>query len=33
MYAREAEVAKPWERKLYRREESLGDRPVTVWGA
>ena len=25
--------AKPWEEKLYRREESLDGRPVTVWGA
>ncbi len=25
--------AKPWEEKLYRREESLGGRNVTVWGA
>ena len=25
--------SKPWEEKLYRREESLGGRPVTVWGA
>ena len=25
--------SKPWEDKLYRREESLGGRPVTVWGA
>ena len=23
----------PWEDKLYRREESQGGRPVTVWGA
>ena len=25
--------SKPWEQKLYRREDSLGGRPVTVWGA
>ena len=25
--------SKPWEEKLYRREESLDGRPVTVWGA
>ena len=25
--------SKPWEEKLYRREESRGGRPVTVWGA
>ncbi len=25
--------SKPWEEKLYRREESLGGWPVTVWGA
>ncbi len=25
--------SKPWEEKLYRREESLEGRPVTVWGA
>ena len=25
--------SKPWERKLYRREESLDGRTVTVWGA
>ena len=25
--------SKPWEEKIYRREESLGGRPVTVWGA
>ena len=25
--------SKPWEEKLYRREESLGGRAVTVWGA
>ncbi len=25
--------SKPWEEKLYRREESLGGRPLTVWGA
>ena len=25
--------SKPWEERLYRREESLGGRPVTVWGA
>ena len=25
--------SKPWEEKLYRREESLGGRPVAVWGA
>ena len=25
--------SKPWAEKLYRREESLGGRPVTVWGA
>ena len=25
--------SKPWEEKLYRREESLGGRTVTVWGA
>ena len=25
--------SKPWEDKLYRRDESLGGRPVTVWGA
>ena len=25
--------SKPWEEKLSRREESLGGRPVTVWGA
>ncbi len=25
--------SKPWEEKLYRREESLGGRNVTVWGA
>ena len=24
---------KPWEEKLYQREESLDGRPVTVWGA
>ena len=23
--------SKPWEEKLYRREESLDGRPVTVW--
>ncbi len=27
------DASKPWEEKLYRREESLGGRPVTVWGA
>ena len=26
-------ASKPWEEKLYRREESLDGRPVTVWGA
>ena len=25
--------AKPWDEKIYRRDESLGGRPVTVWGA
>ena len=25
--------SRPWEEKLYRREESLEGRPVTVWGA
>ena len=25
--------SKPWEERLYRRGESLGGRPVTVWGA
>ncbi len=25
--------SKPWQEKLYRREESLEGRPVTVWGA
>ena len=25
--------SRPWEEKLYRREEALGGRPVTVWGA
>ena len=25
--------SKPWEEKLYRREESLGGKTVTVWGA
>ena len=25
--------SKPWEEKLYRREESIGGRAVTVWGA
>ena len=25
--------SKPWEEKLYRRDESEGGRPVTVWGA
>ncbi len=25
--------SKPWEEKLYRRDESLDGRPVTVWGA
>ena len=25
--------SKPWEAKLYRRDESEGGRPVTVWGA
>ena len=25
--------SRPWEEKLYRREESLGGRPVNVWGA
>ena len=25
--------SKPWEEKIYRREESLGGRAVTVWGA
>ena len=25
--------SKPWEEKLYRREESLGGRSLTVWGA
>ncbi len=25
--------SKPWEEKLYRREESLGRRSITVWGA
>ena len=24
--------SKPWDEKLYRRGESLGGRPVTVWG-
>ena len=27
------EESKPWEEKIYRREESLGGRAVTVWGA
>ena len=27
------DASKPWEEKLYRREESLDGRPVTVWGA
>ncbi len=27
------DASKPWEEKLYRREESLGGRAVTVWGA
>ena len=25
--------SKPWEERLYRREESVDGRPVTVWGA
>ncbi|MDE0039569.1 MAG: ATP-binding protein, partial [Gammaproteobacteria bacterium] len=25
--------SKPWEEKLYRREQSHDGRPVTVWGA
>ena len=25
--------SKPWEERLYRRQESPGGRPVTVWGA
>ena len=27
------DASKPWEEKLYRREESFGGRAVTVWGA
>ena len=27
------DAAKPWEERLYRREESIGGRAVTVWGA
>ncbi len=27
------DASKPWEDRLYRREESLDGRPVTVWGA
>ena len=27
------DASKPWEERLYRREESLDGRPVTVWGA
>ena len=27
------DAATPWEEKLYRREESLDERAVTVWGA
>ncbi len=27
------DASKPWEEKLYRRDESLEGRPVTVWGA
>ena len=27
------DAAKPWDEKIYRRDESLGGRPVTVWGA
>lgn len=25
--------SKRWEEKVYRREESLDGRPVTLWGA
>jgi len=25
--------SKQWDEKLYRRDESLDGRPVTVWGA
>ena len=25
--------SKPWEERIFRREESLGGRSVTVWGA
>ncbi len=25
--------SRPWEEKIFRREESLGGRAVTVWGA
>ena len=27
------DASKPWEEKLYQREESLNGRQVTVWGA